>query len=196
MMRYLMFCLVISLAAFAVDAQEIRGGYVGVATGAFKYDDNGDGLGLPVSDTTSGYRVLGGFQFNSVYAIEAGFGVSGTVKESYRGFDPTLGTVTLDIEADYDIATLRFLAFAPFSNLNIFGGIGYYDASIEASFRYRSSVEDVDETAEGDDDGLTAVGGVQYELSRWAIRGEYEWFDTDNVDAQSLNIMVLFRFGG
>ena len=46
-----------------------------------------------------------------------------------------------------------------------------------------------------EDDGLTAMGGIQFDMRRVSIRGEYEWFDTDDgVDAQSLNVAVIFRF--
>jgi opacity protein-like surface antigen len=194
-MRYIAGVLLFLGLGAAVEAQEIRGPYAGLSVGSFTYRDNGENLGAPISDSTSAYRVLGGWQFNSVYAFEAGWGRSGKFKERFDGFDPSVGNVSLEISGEYEIATLRFLAMAPLSNLNIFGGVGYYDAELDVSFRFQSPVEVQTVSGEDSDSGLTVLGGMQYEFRRFAVRGEYEWFDTDSgVDAYSLNLALIFRF--
>lgn len=194
-MRHLVGLLAFLGFGAAVQAQEIQGGYLGLALGSLRYDDSGENLGLPIAENTTSYRVIGGYQFNSVYSVEAGWSVSDTFGERFFAFDQNGDTVSLDIQGEYEIATLRVLAVAPFSNLNIFGGVGYYDASLEASFRFQSPDGIETQSGEGEDDGVTVVGGVQYEFRRFALRGEYEWFDTDDgVDLQSFNVGVLFRF--
>jgi OOP family OmpA-OmpF porin len=194
MRRLVSFVLLFSLAIGA-QAQEIRGGYVGLAFGSFDFTQDDDDTGLRFSDTTSSYRVLGGYQFNSNYAVEASWGATGDIKESFYGFDPFLGDLSLEIKTDYEIATLRALAIAPFSSTSIFGGAGYYDAKSNLAIRYQDDFETVTFSDTGSDSGATIVGGVQFELRRIAIRGEYEWFDTGGgVDAYNIGVSVLFRF--
>jgi opacity protein-like surface antigen len=195
-MRYFSGVFLFLCLAGVADAQYLTGGpYVGLSVGSFSYQENGENLGFGISDSTSAYRVLGGYQFSGVYAIEASWGRSGTFNERFQAFDPNVGNVSLEIGGEYEIATLRFVALAPFSSVNMFGGIGYFDASLDVSLRFESPVEVQTLTGEDSDDGLTAVGGIQYDLRRLSIRGEYEWFDTDDgVDTQSLNVAVVFRF--
>jgi hypothetical protein len=194
-MRYFAGVLLFLGLGAVAEAQEIRGPYAGVSVGSFTYKENGENLGAPISDTSGAYRVLGGWQFNSVYALEGGWGKSGEFKERFDFFDPVVGNLSLEVFGEYEIKTLRFLAMAPLSNLNIFGGVGYYDAKLDASFRFQSPVEEQTGSGEASDDGLTVLGGVQYEFRRFALRGEYEWFDTDGgVDAYSLNVALIFRF--
>lgn len=186
--------LLLGLSAGA-QSQEIRGVYAGASLGLFSYNEDGDNLGAPVSDNTEAYRIFGGYQFNSVYAIEAGWGVSGEFGERFGGFDAMGERISLSLAGEYEISTLRFIALAPFSQLGMFGGVGYYDATLDASFRFQSPAQDSMGSFEDSDDGLTVVGGIIYEFDRIAVRGEYEWFDADNsVELQSLSVSALFRF--
>lgn len=181
--------------AATADAQEIRGIYAGLSVGYFGYEEGGENLGVRISENTSAYRALVGYQFNSVYGIELAAGRTGTFTERFSGVSPTVGEVSLEISGEYEVSTLRFVAFAPFSSLGMFGGAGYYDATLDASARFTSTGEVTTSFAEDTDDGLTVFGGVQFEFDRIAVRGEYEWFDTDDgVDAQSINVTGLFRF--
>lgn len=184
--------LLLGLSAGA-PAQEVRGIYAGLSVGYLGYDEDGDNLGAPISDSTSAYRIVGGYQFNSVYAVEAGWGASGEFGERFDGFDGS-GAVSLEIAAEYEISTLRFVTIAPFSGVNMFGGVGYYDATLDGAFRFQSTTEVVTGAFEDSDDGLTVLGGIVYEFDRIAVRGEYEWFDTDDADVQSLNFTAIFRF--
>ena len=195
-MRYVSGVLVFLCLAGGAEAQYLAGGpYVGASVGSFSYRESGENLGVGVSDSTTAYRVLAGYQFRGVYAVEASWGRTGEFKERFDGFDPTVGNVSLEIGGEYEIAALRFVALAPFSSVNMFGGIGYFDATLDASVRFQTPNELQTATREDPDDGLTAVGGIQYDMRRVSIRGEYEWFDTDDgVDAQSLNVAVVFRF--
>lgn len=186
--------LLIGLSA-AAEAQEIRGIYAGVAAGYFGYDEDGDNLGAPISEHASAYRVLAGYQFNSVYGLEVSWGKTQRFTEHLRGFDTSGGPVALDIGGEYEIKALRFVAFAPFSNFGMFGGGGYYDATLDASYRFRTSTDISTGTTQDTDNGLTAFGGIQYEFERIAVRGEYEWFDAaDGVNIQSVNVAAIFRF--
>jgi len=198
-MRYVIGLLLVVGFAASAEAQYLGGGpYAGVSLGSFTYRDSGENLGMRISDSTSAYRVLGGYRFFSgVYAIEGSWGRSGSFGERIDFFDPTAGNVSIEAGGEYEIAAVRFLALAPFSNVNMFGGIGYYDATLDAEARIQTQNPAEVQTLTGvdKDDGLTAIGGIQFDMRRLSIRGEYEWFDTDDgVDAQSLNVAVIFRF--
>lgn len=198
-MRYIsgiVLCLGLAGLAGTAEAQYLTGGpYLGVSVGSFSYREDGENLGIRVSDSTSAYRVLGGYQFRGVYALEASWGRSGTFDEELHGFSPSIGNVSLEVAGEYEVATLRFVALAPFSNINMFGGIGYFDAKADLSQRLVTPTEVQTWSGEDSDDGLTAIGGIQFDMRRLSIRGEYEWFDTDDgVDTQSLNVAVIFRF--
>ncbi|MFO7286426.1 MAG: outer membrane beta-barrel protein [Gammaproteobacteria bacterium] len=177
-------CLVL---AGAVQAQEIRGLYLGGGYGFMSYDDVLDDQ-VPISDSASAYRLFGGFQFNENYALELGWTKSGGLSED---FSPIL-----NIDIEFEAVTLRALALAPFGSLAMFGGIGYYDGTSRTDVVFNPEFfEDAPFSIKDDDGGFTAVGGIQFEMSRLSVRGEYEWFDTDgNVDVASLTIGVLFRF--
>lgn len=189
MRHFLGFIVFFGLVAGA-QAQEVRGGYLGAAVGSFNFKD-GD---FSISDTASSYRLLGGWQFNSNYAVEAGWGESGDVSETFYGFSPN-GEARVDFERSYEIWSIRALTMAPFSSISIFGGAGYYDATLTSSNRFQDPAEIIVETEESTDNGATVVGGFQFDMRRITLRGEYEWFDTDgSIDATSLNFVALFRF--
>jgi OmpA-OmpF porin, OOP family len=184
--------LLCGLSAVA-EAQE--GGYVGVALGSFDYSESDDDFGLTISDSAGAYRLFGGYQFNENYAIEAGLGATEDLKETFRAFDPFFGDVSLTIKADYEISMVRFLAFAQLESMSIFGGAGYYDATVNVSVRFEDNTGVFTSTEEIGDDGAMVVGGIQFERDRIALRGEYEWLDAEgDVDATTLSFGVLFRF--
>jgi OOP family OmpA-OmpF porin len=179
----------------AAQAQEIQGGYVGVSAGYFQYQESAENLGLPIEDSTSSYRVFGGYQFNDYYAVEAGWQATGDIKEGFNFLDPTFGSISFNVRADYEIATLRVLAMAPLQTMSIFGALGYYDSTLSVSLRLQDAFDTFEASEQTSGDGVTVAGGMQWELDRVAIRAEYEWFDTDgNVDANNLGVSVLFRF--
>ena len=185
--------LLFGLAA-AGQAQEITGGYVGLSLGSLSYKEKDD-FGFVISDSTASYRILGGYHFNSYYALEAGWGATGGVTETFRGFDSLGNPASLEFETEQEIATLRLLMFAPFDALGVFGGIGYYDATLETTVTFETPVEVQRMSTKDGDDGAMVVGGIVFELRRIAIRGEYEWFDTSgDVDTTNLGVTVLFRF--
>lgn len=186
--------LVVALAAFAgtAHAQDDHGPYVGVSLGYFDYQESDDDFGAFIDDSTSAYRLLVGYQLNENLMIEGGFGRTNSFGESYPLFPP--GSGTFDIEAEYEIATVRALGLVPVGQFDVFGGIGYYDATVTGSAR-ATGVGLLGEI-EDDEDGATLLGGVQFYLDNFTIRGEYEWFDSSsNVDAWDLNVSILFRFG-
>jgi hypothetical protein len=183
-------CLVLAGTA---EAQEIRGIYVGLGAGIFNYEQDED-TGPRISDGAGIYRIVGGYQLNSNYAIEAGWVRSDDVKEQFFATNQAGNLITLNLAVESEIKTLRVLAFAPFSGLGMFGSVGYYDADFTTTFTIVDPLNPQRGSLERSDSGVTVAGGIQYEWSRIALRGEYEWFDTDDLDATAINLIAVFRF--
>jgi hypothetical protein len=187
-MRNLMVVGALWLFAATANAQDYSGPYLGVSVGSFDYTES-DELGVLIADSAAAYRLIGGYQVNENLAIEAGIGKTGDLKESF----PFIGGGSLDVRADYEFVTVRALGLVPLDSFDFFGGIGYYDATVNVSATATgagSLGEDED-----DDSGATLLGGVQFYLDNFTIRGEYEWFDTDSdVEAWDISVGVLFRF--
>jgi opacity protein-like surface antigen len=172
------------------------GPYVGLGYGVFQIEDDGDDSGVNFSDTAPSYRLFAGYNIHETLAIEVGIGKSAGFNEQLVAFDPSIGVVELDLTVDYDVKTVRVLAVAPFSGIDMFGGIGFFDAKATSTLRFRSNLGAVTETAEASLSGGTIVGGVQFHLDRIVIRGEYEWFDDDEgIATSALNIAVIIPFG-
>jgi opacity protein-like surface antigen len=195
-MRRLLCLAALGLYASTGLAQEVHGPYVGVSAGSFSYQQNEKGpLGVPFSDGSMSYRLFGGYQLNSAYGIEAGWQKAGDFKEGFSGFDPVVGEQTLDVSTSYEIKTLRLVLLAPFSSVSMYGAVGYFDADVDASLRYRDQTQVVDNIEKSSDSGATVAGGVQFDLRKFSIRGEYEWFNTKSgVDSTNISVGVLFVF--
>ena len=87
---------------------------------------------------------------------------------------------------------MRALGIIPFSKVSLFGGAGYYDAEANVSVSVSGFGGG---EGEASDSGVTLSGGIQLDLKRVSIRGEYEWFDSgDEIDASGIGIGVFFRF--
>jgi len=190
-MRWVSASLMFLLAVVA-HGQEIRGLYLGVGAGLLNYEDDGDESGVRISDAAGIYRIVGGYQLNSNYAIEASWGRSTDIREQ---FFASLGDqiVGVNIGVESKVRTLRILALAPFSTLSMFGSLGYYDADFTTSCSIEVGQSIDCGSFKSSDSGVTVAGGIQYEWPRIALRGEYEWLDSD-VDAAAINVIAVFRF--
>lgn len=181
----------LSLVAATAHAQDYSGPYIGVSVGSFDYTEFDDQLGVVIEDSTSAYRLIGGYQVNESLAIEAGVGKTGDIKESFP-LGP-LGSGSLDVKAEYELVTVRALGLVPLDSIDFFGGIGYYDATVNVAATATGFGSVID--AAEDDSGLTLLGGVQFYLDNMTIRGEYEWFNTDSdLEVWDISVGVLFRF--
>ena len=177
--------------AQTAHAQE-GGGYVGFSLGAFDYEEVDDDLGLTIADTTTTYRFIGGYRVSEKFAAEGGWAVTGDFKETATELVPGVGPATVDLKADFQILTLRALWLLPLERMSLIGGVGYYHATIDGSASLRGFGELVDLDDSGG--GVTVVGGIQFDLERVSVRGEFEWLDADSdVEAWNVTVGVLFR---
>jgi len=151
-----MISLILSGSAWA------EGFYVG--GGAILTQIEEDSSGFDFDDNAFGWRVLGGYEINENFAVEASYFDAGQAEDSI------LGT---DIEVEFDGFTVSGLGMLPLNDAwTVFGKLGYYDADAKVSA--------LGSSASDSDSGFTLGGGVRFDLNdNLSLRGDFDWFDTD-----------------
>lgn len=199
-MKRLAFVMAIGLAHVAAaqeDARgENRGPYLGLSLGSFSYEKDDPPFGIHVDDTTSGYRIIGGYRFSDHFALEGNWGETGDLADSVT-VPTSQGDSGIDLKGEYEVLTIRALGIIPLGEkLSLYGGIGYYDAELDATVTIHNLTGglgpyDVEDGA----GGATIVGGVELKLKRMNIRAEMEKFNgNENSDAWAFNVGMLFKF--
>jgi hypothetical protein len=190
----LAFLSCLASASFAHAAAD-RGGYMGGALGTFSYKEPSDDP-FAISDNTTQYQLFGGYRISDHFALELGWSRTNDIESSFTQNVIGLGPTRFDVSAYYDIYALKALGYMPFDLISLFGGVGYYSASLKgqvdvSGFGTVGSVTD-------HGNGATAVFGIQrdfkLDLKSLSIRGEYTWYDFDQVNASGFTLGVLFRF--
>jgi hypothetical protein len=189
----LLFCLA---SASVAQAAADRGGYMGGALGTFSYAEPSTDP-FAVSDDTTQYQLFGGYRVSDHFALELGWSRTNDIESGFTANVVGLGPTRFDVSAYYDIYALKAIGFLPFDLVSLFGGVGYYSASLNgqvdvSGFGTVGTVQD-------HVNGSNAVLGIQrdfkLDLKSLSIRGEYTWYDfDDNIDASGFTLGVLFRF--
>src|SRR5690606_2104972 len=147
------------LLAPAAYAQFDSGPYVGLGYGVFQMEDDGEVTGINFSDTAASYRFFFGYNVHETLAVELGIAKSAGFREALVGVSPDFGPVELDLDADYDVKTVRVLAMAPFSGVDMFGGIGFYDGDVKFTQLFRNQlIGEIVEHVEASIGGVTVIG--------------------------------------
>ena len=141
------------------------------------------GGGVDVKGESNGWRVFGLYMINKNLGIEAGYSSLG---------EPDDNTIPSDMEVETDSYDVYAVGYYPMSEK--FGLIG--KAGV-ASWNTETEVGDDDstETHHKSTDLALSFGG-QYDMSeRFAIRGEYKWFDSQDSGAVRMaSLSGVFRF--
>lgn len=194
-MRRIFVLVFLSLGLALPAYAQQREFYVGGTLGSFEYDDGG-GEGSIAGDVLS-YDLIGGYRFNKHFGLEFGLGRTRKLEGSLTDFVDDIGEVTFELDAEVDIYQLAAVGFLPLSQFDLFGGVGYYSASIGGPITAVGFGE-IGGTS-WHERGSMAVLGLQrdfrLDLRNMSIRGQYEWFDfSDGVDASSFSIGMIVRF--
>ena len=115
-MKYLI-CLGLSLAfAQAAVGQDRGGAYMGLSLGSFSYEEEITeyGVTLGFDDTTTAYRILGGYRFTDNFALEGGWGKTGDVEDSQSFFG-----IPVNFGVEFEVLTVRALGILPFEKTSI-----------------------------------------------------------------------------
>jgi opacity protein-like surface antigen len=181
-MKYLLLALLALGITPAIHAQP-ESAYYGIAVGTFDYDEK-DVFGRPfLSDTTSSYRLMVGYQFMEHLGVEGGYGKTGTIRD-------TTSNPGLDISLDFRMLTIRLLGVLPFDNgVSLLGGLGYTDMKQDFSITGPFNVS-FDETT--NEPGYYV--GAQYDWDRVAVRIGYEKFDFDgDIDVSETMLTFFYK---
>lgn len=171
-------------------AQLDSGYYLGAAVGQLDFSESG--FGFAIGDSTDLSRLYGGFRFDDRWAMEAHYGQSGDLMWRESATVPGTGTFTADVSSSWRILEIRGIG-----HLGAFyGGLGYWDADVDFDLLLTDpGNQTVMFAFEDSDSGYAVILGGEWELRDWALRAEYEYFDTDSgVDLSALSIGAHFRF--
>ncbi len=140
-----------------------------------------NGLGQTVDGDADGSRIFGLYMFNERFGIEAGYSDFGR---------PDDNTLAPNVEVESNSYDLYAVGVHPVSEkLDLFGKVGFvhWYTAIELDEITGSSVDSTD---------LALGFGGEYGVSeRFAIRGEFEWIDSDNSGAvRMVSLGGVFRF--
>ena len=197
MKRFIWIVMAIGLAHVAAaqeDANdEDRGPYLGLSLGAFSYEKDNQPFGIHIDDTASAYRIIGGYRFSDHFALEGSWGETADFEDSL-----TVPTFQFDVKGEYEVRAIRALGILPLGeNVSLYGGLGYYDAELDATVTTQSltGVGSGSYDVEDGTHGATIVAGVEFKLQRMNIRTEIEKFEHDNsADTWDVSVGMLFRF--
>lgn len=145
--------VMLSSNAMAKDTGFYIGASIGGATVDAKEFDAGD---IDFSSTDFAYKILAGYQFNGILAVEGGYRDFGSPKDNGVKIDPD----------GWDIYGVAGLPLGPIRLFGKLGGIAW---------ETKSRFGDLSEKDDGFD--LGAGVGLEFELFGLGLRGEVEYFD-------------------
>ncbi len=169
----------LGVAGMFVATSSIAGeGYIGASTGIIRLEIDSTGLGF--SDTPFSFKVFGGYEVNENFALDVAY--FSTLDD---GSDVDFG---IPVIVSLDGFTIRAVGAYPTSDkFSLLGSVGYWDGDVEASLLGIS--------ATASEDGLTWGVGGKYRFESVSIRGEFEWFDSDDT-IWAILVGIQVNFGG
>ena len=169
---------VLGLASLFAATSSIAGeAYVGASAGLVNIEDDSAGTGF--SDTPFGFKVFGGYEFTENFALDVAY--TSTLDDA----EDNVGGIPIDISLDAFI--IRGVgAFPVTDDFSVLGSVGFWDGDSDVSGGGLSG--------SGSDDGLTLGVGGKYRFESVSIRGEFEWFDTDDT-IWTILLGVQINFG-
>jgi outer membrane immunogenic protein len=171
------------LLAVSVPAHADSGFYVGASIGRSTLDtDVSDDAGsLDFDDGDTAWKGFVGFNIDAFVidlAIEGGYVDFGQPAEQVAGND-----LEFDLTG-WDVFGLAGVELGP---IGVFAKAGFIDWSADASLNGARVASD-----SGTD---PAYGiGVRFSLFSAEVRGEYEYFDVEDVDASLLSVGIVWTF--
>lgn len=190
-MKRLLLGVTLMAAALTAGAQDHKfyiGGHLGQAQAKSTCNDF-SGPGISCDDKDVMWRILGGYQFNRNFAVEAAYSDFGEVKATGPG-----GTASVKAHA-LELVGVGILPIA--DRFSVYGKLGVYHATTDGQVRTVSVRADASDTATE----LTYGFGAAYDITRqMTLRAEYQKYNDmggDNVgkdDIDVLSVGLLFRF--
>lgn len=188
-------CFFVSSVGFGQDAI-----YVGIGGYRFDYEENIPNVVISgISDTSTAYRLFGGFEFNEYFALEVSYGKSGDLAYRTSADLPGFGQTNYSLATDFTISSFRAIGQFPFEWGALLGGLGFFQS--ENDFR-EDILTECCGSLPGDgsftDTGLTVGLGAEWRFgrfgTRYGLRLEYEWWDTEDIDTSALGLAFSYGF--
>jgi opacity protein-like surface antigen len=191
--------IALALATSPSFAQEM-GIYVGVVAASFDYDEDPQpGPFGAISDTTSSWKLYGGFEINEHLAVEISYGATSDLESTASGSDSFLGNFTSTQSLNFKTTAAKAMGLLPLERVVLLGGIGYFDTELDFDARLTATCcGTFSATGATGDNGLVAALGAEWRFGRFGtgidVRLEYEWFDLEDADTSAVGIGVGYRF--
>jgi OOP family OmpA-OmpF porin len=175
------------LAATHASAQAFVGGSIGQSD-----IDSDITAGLITSGSTDGkdtaFKVFGGYMFNRHFGVEGAYVNLGEVSYSGDFFGDLVTGGKVEVSG-FNVAALGSYPIS--EQFSVFGKIGLFIWEAEAS----DVTGGVPFSAKDDGTDISFGLGVGYDFTRnLGVRGEWERFKLDEVDADLLSIGIVWRF--
>ena len=162
-----------STSAFAASAADDSGFYAGAGVGQSFVDERG------YDDEDTAFSVFGGYQFNRYFALEGAYTDFGKIEPEALGS-----------ELEADAVSLTAVGIVPITDK--------FSAYAKAGFsRWNLDTELPALTNTADDSGTdpTYGLGVQYKINdAFALRGEYNRFEVEDIDLDVAQLQVRYSF--
>jgi OmpA-OmpF porin, OOP family len=144
--------------------------------------------GGPVDGKDTGWKLFGGFMFNRNFGVELAYVDLG--KASYSGVFGPLPVTGGSVEVTgFNVAGIAAIPVT--DAFSLFGKLGIY--SWEAEAKDTTAGFPFSDTFDGND--LFFGAGISYSFTRnLSLRGEWERFKLDDVDADLLSVGFVYRF--
>lgn len=174
-----------------IDDERIRSGVAGQGLGTASIEDR---------DQDKGYKILGGYQFNRNFAVEAGFFDLGSF--GYTAHTTPTGSLTGDVRIKG--VNLDLVGIFPLTEKwSLLGRVGATSARTNGSFSATGAGRVPYANANPRERAVNPkVGvGVMYDFNEsWALRGEAERYRINDAvgnkgDVDMLSIGLIYRFG-
>ncbi len=158
------------------------GAYLGVSVGDASAEvdglDNGGGITDELDGSDTSVKVFGGYMFNDYLGVEGAYIDFGNPDDNIFG---------TNVEAEITGYTVQAIGSVPVGPVNLFGKVGMisYDADVTIQ-----GLGNADENGEE----LAYGVGAEFNIGSFAIRGEYEIYDLDDVDVDMISIGAVVKF--
>ena len=157
--------LLVALAAAPAFAD--KGFSAGAAVGYSSVSIEDSGVSVDFNDI--GYKVFGAYMFNDNWGIEGGWMDMGSMSENVQGTE-------IELEVDgFDVFAVGAMPVSETFDLFAKAGIVSWDATVSAT--------GFGESSDSGEDLALGFGGRFNTSGGFGFRGEFEWFDVEDVDS-------------
>lgn len=197
-MKLLTSLLLFSLLSTAYAQEPADPFYVGMSLGVMDYEEDLtiiDPELASFSDSTTAWKVYGGYNINRYLGIEGSYMRSGDGSGDAFGTDPIAGDFSLGAKADFRGYSVKAVGYLPMSWGLLFGGIGHYENKSDLRFTASFDCCEAELLTSSDRfDGFTGEFGAQWNYGSVVLRAEYEWWHFHEGGASVLGMGAHWQF--